>query len=50
MLIMFKKRKTRKKRKEKEKDKKKISFFFYEVVDFPSLKFETLFGGTIVDM
>ena len=40
----------KKKRKEKEKDKKKISFFFYEVVDHPSLKFETLFGGTIVDM
>ena len=46
MLIMFKKKRKYK----KIKDKKNSSFFFYEVVDFPSLKFETLFGGTIVDM
>ena len=32
------------------KRQKKFLFFFYEVVDHPSLKFETLFGGTIVDM
>ena len=45
MLIMFKKRKTRKGKKEKKR-----GFFFYEVVDYLSPKFETLFGGTIVDM